>query len=150
MNEGAYRPFFILYQGYRWMALCVLMGRCMARASSVLKSTAQSYDFIFISARDFGEKFWNSRFCLVKICDVCGSCFLSHRFHRCTRIFLRSPDVSSHADLAFPSAADFQFADFLPFYPFKFPHGSHESHGFFYFFTFSLFYLFHFKKCIKC
>ena len=56
MNEGAYRPFFILYQGYRWMALCVLMGRCMARASSVLKSTAQSYDFIFISARDFGEK----------------------------------------------------------------------------------------------
>ena len=52
------------------------------------------------------------------------------------RFFLRSPDVSSHADLTFPSAADFQFADFLPFYPFKFPHGSHESHGFFYFFTF--------------
>ena len=75
--------------------------------------------------------------------------FLSHRFHRCTQIFLHSPDVSSHADLAFPSAADFQFADFadfLPFYPFKFPHGSHESHGFF---TFLLFYLFTFKQEYK-
>ena len=66
------------------------------------------------------------------------------------RFFLHSPDVSSHADLAFPSAADFQFADFadfLSFYLFKFPHGFHGSHGFF---TFSLFYLFTFKSCIKC
>ena len=73
------------------------------------------------------------------------------------RFFLRSPDVSSHADLAFPSAADFQFADFadfLPFYLFKFPHGFgfpfgrrfsiHGSHGFF------TFYFFTFNRCIKC
>ena len=52
----------------------------------------------------------------------------------------------SHADLAFPSAADFQFADdadFLPFYfftllPLKVPTDLTDSHRFlpFYFFTF--------------
>ena len=65
----------------------------------------------------------------------------AHRFHRCTQIFLRSPDVSSHADfadfadladfylftflnfhtdLAFPSAADFQFTDLTDFLLFHF------------------------------
>ena len=65
--------------------------------------------------------------------------------------------LSSHTDLAFPSAADFQFtdlADFLPFYLFKFPHGFgfhfgrrfsiHGSHGVFTFLPFT------FKSCIKC
>ena len=67
----------------------------------------------------------------------------THGFHRCTQIFLRSPDVSSHADFA-----DFaDLADFLPFYPFKFPHG---FHGFRRFFAFLPFYLFTFKSCIKC
>ena len=56
MNGWRIDP-FLLYQGYRWMALCGLMGRCMARVSSVLKSTAQSYDFISKPARAFWEKF---------------------------------------------------------------------------------------------
>ena len=52
---------------------CQLFSKFCNQLSSIfhnLNSIPQSYDFIFISARDFGEKFWNSRFCLVKICDV--------------------------------------------------------------------------------
>ena len=48
----------------------------------------------------------------------------AHRFHRCTQIFLRSPDVSSHADFAdfylftlLNSHTDLtDFFTFLPFY----------------------------------
>ena len=59
------------------------------------------------------------------------------------RFFLRSPDVSSHADLAFPSAADFQFADFADFYLFTFLnfHTDLTNLTDFLLFTFLLFYL---------
>ena len=71
---------------------------------------------------------------------------MSHRLHRFTQILLRSPDVLSHADLAFPSAADFQFADFADFLPF-YPLSSHtDLTDLTDFFTFLPFYPFTFKS----
>ena len=51
---------------------------------------------------------------LVKICDVCGSCFLSHRFPQISTdsfFCILLPLLSSHTDLTI-------LTDFLPFYPF--------------------------------
>ena len=53
----------------------------------------QSYDFIFISARDFGKKLqkklgsyalYQGKICV--ICEICVTYSLSHRFHRFTQI----------------------------------------------------------------
>ena len=54
MNGWRIGP-FLLYQGYRWMALCGLMGRCMARVSSALKSTAKLRLYFHICKRFRGK-----------------------------------------------------------------------------------------------